>query len=313
MDLDGSLGRKFGSIGLAISEPSIKAAARFSDGPEKISVAARRGADAETILKYARKFFGDERAKAAGANKNRPCEIEVENSAPSHKGFGSGTQIALCVVSSLMGLYGIPGGARVAAEISGRGLRSGIGIAAFDGGGFIIDGGAETNSGSPPLTLFRLNFPENWKIVLVIPPGGAGLSGEAERGAFAGVMPGAERSREICHIVLMKLLPSLLEKKLRSFGEAIERIQEINGDSFSPWQSGRFASPAAEDLFRVMRKSGATGLGQSSWGPAMYGFAEGSENAEAIARCAREAFAGVEGLQIQIVSARNTGAEMTIL
>ena len=52
-------------------------------------------------------------------------------------------------------------------KVLDRGNRSGIGIGAFENGGFLIDGGKGKSAELPPITV-RQNFPENWRIVLLI-------------------------------------------------------------------------------------------------------------------------------------------------
>ncbi|MDR1651640.1 MAG: hypothetical protein LBR87_07615 [Synergistaceae bacterium] len=311
LDAAGSLGRKFGSIGLAISYPRIRLRARLSDD---IPVRCSCGENTATALRYSSMFY--EYMKSEGADLRSGAEITLDEIIPPHAGLGSGTQTALCVVSSLFKLHGMETSARGAAVISRRGLRSGVGIESFARGGFIVDAGSPDDM--PPQTVFRGNFPKDWKVVLVFPPDqGEGLSGEKETTAFGSFGNSADPApaREICHILMMKLLPSIMEKKLGDFGAALERIQEITGDSFAGFQSGRYASPMAEDIFRVMRRLGAAGMGQSSWGPVLYGFAGGDLEASRIASGVREFFQGASGgagsLEVSVVSGRNHGAEIT--
>jgi beta-RFAP synthase len=308
LDVSGSLGRMFGSIGLSISSPVIRVRARFAEG---LSVRGDAGA-VSSAMKYANMFYGHPEIR--GATEGLPrAVVFLDETIPSHCGFGAGTQMALCVASSLCRLYGIDLPPALMALMTGRGKRSGIGIESFGRGGFIVDAGA--SPGGSPLTLFRAEFPSGWRVVTVLPPGtGKGLNGGEERRAFESMEADAGRSREICHIVMMKLLPALLEKKLGPFGDALGRIQEITGESFAPFQSGSsFASPMAQDIFKKMGSLGATGMGQSSWGPVLYGFVDGPERAEALASGLREYFSGSgalsgEDLAISVVSGRNRGA-----
>ena len=62
------------------------------------------------------------------------------------------------------------------------------------------------------------------------------------------------------------------------FGAALSAIQAINGRWFEPVQGGTFAPGPSEELVRRMAEWGASGVGQSSWGPAVYGIVDG-ENA----------------------------------
>ncbi|MDR0648769.1 MAG: hypothetical protein LBF92_05485 [Synergistaceae bacterium] len=314
LDVSGSLGRKFGSVGLSISAPRIRVRARFAD---ELSV---RGSDADAIrsaLKYAHMFYGRPEISEVTAGQPKAV-IFLDETIPPHRGYGSGTQLALCVASSLCRLYGIPCSPAWAALLTGRGRRSGIGIESFGRGGFIVDAGTGPGAANAPLTLFRADFPAAWRAILVLPPGvGEGLNGHGEDGAFADMPPPDPASaREICHIVMMRLLPAVLEEDLPAFGEGLARIQEITGEAFAHAQSGSFASPMAEGIFKKMRELGASGMGQSSWGPLIYGFAHGQANADAIASALAKYYAGSRALSgdklyTDVVSGRNAGAVIT--
>ena len=72
----------------------------------------------------------------------------------------------------------------------------------------------------------------------------------------------------------MQLLPALVERDLASFGAALTEIQRVTGAWFAPQQGGVFAPGPSETLVRRLAEWGAAGVGQSSWGPAVYGLAE---------------------------------------
>ena len=79
----------------------------------------------------------------------------------------------------------------------------------------------------------------------------------------------------------MQVLPSLAEREFAAFTSAITRIQQIVGDYFAPAQSGRrFTSPKVETLIERLQTAGATGIGQTSWGPTGFAFAESEDLAE---------------------------------
>ena len=75
----------------------------------------------------------------------------------------------------------------------------------------------------------------------------------------------------------MALLPALAEADLMTFGAALTEIQEVTGRWFAPAQGGTFAPGPSEDLVRRMAEWGASGVGQSSWGPAVYGVVDGDD------------------------------------
>lgn len=301
LDVAGSLGRKFGSLGLSLSAPEVRVRASLAP--------ARENRSPGRAARYAEAFYAHPHIASSVGGAPRAC-VRSEAEIPPHRGLGSGTQLALCVVHALCALHGIPCTPEGAAGIAGRGLRSGIGIETFRSGGFVVDAGSETPGRTPPLPIWRCDFPEGWRIVLAQPPTthpGAGLNGKDEELAFAGIPTGPEAGREICHLTLMRLLPALLERRIDRFGEAVERIQQITGSCFATHQSGLYASPMAEEIFAVMRGAGGYGMGQSSWGPTLYCFAPDARDAAAIAATLRGRFPAME---VAITQARNAGAEI---
>ena len=73
------------------------------------------------------------------------------------------------------------------------------------------------------------------------------------------------------------------EADLERFGSALTAVQAITGGWFAPVQGGTFTPGASAELVRGMAQWGAAGVGQSSWGPAVYGIVEGDEAARRLA------------------------------
>ena len=112
-----------------------------------------------------------------------------------------------------------------------------------------------------------------------------GAHGEAERRAFAGLphFP-AEWAGEICRRTLMQILPGAAEGDFRAFSNGVSRVQEILGDYFACAQGGgRFSSAAVSRVAGRLASHGASGIGQSSWGPTGFAFAPDPDTAEFLA------------------------------
>jgi beta-ribofuranosylaminobenzene 5'-phosphate synthase len=234
--------------------------------------------------------------------------INVQRAIPRHVGLGSGTQIALAVAAAIRTLHGLPLDAVNDAVLLGRGSRSGIGIAAFDEGGVIVDAGKAPGSAAPTV-VSRIPFPEAWRIILVFDAATQGIHGEAEIEAFRTLPPfPQETSAEICRHVVMGMMPALIERDLASFGKAVEAIQSAIGSYFAPAQGGVFTSRHVEATMRRLAEAGAAGAGQSSWGPTGFAFAASQTEATRIV----DAIGGRSpGPTIQIVAGRNAGADIT--
>jgi len=83
--------------------------------------------------------------------------------------------------------------------------------------------------------------------------------------------------------VLMRMLPAIADAELRAFGCALTEVQEITGRWFESVQGGAFAQGPSGELIARMSEWGAAGVGQSSWGPAVYGIVAGEEVAMRLA------------------------------
>jgi len=194
---------------------------------------------------------------------------------PEHAGLGVGTQLSLAVSRVLTAMAGVESISTAdLADLSERGLRSGIGLHGFVHGGLIVDGGHRQSGGIPPL-LVHHDFPPEWAILVVIPGPFRGLHGLAEIQAFAQLPPIPKSTTDrLCHLVLLGLLPAVVERDLVSFGKAVSALQELVGNHFSPAQGGPYARPAVESLVRYLESEGLRGVGQSSWGPTIYAFTD---------------------------------------
>ena len=85
----------------------------------------------------------------------------------------------------------------------------------------------------------------------------------------------------------MQLLPALVEADLASFGAALTEVQRVTGRLVRAPAGRRVRPGPSETLVRSMAEWGAAGVGQSSWGPAVYGLvASAVEGREMAARAA---------------------------
>lgn len=295
LDLHGGLGRSFGSVGLTLEGIATAVAAQHAPADSVSGPESERALACLVRLKEALRLRGG-------------VALTVERAIPGHAGLGSGTQLALAVGTAVSRLYGIELPARETASLLDRGARSGIGIGAFEQGGFLVDGGRGRRDAPPPI-VSRLPFPAAWRAVLVFDPARQGLHGTAEAGAFRSLpqFPEAAAAR-LCRLTLMQALPALVEEDLPRFGAVIGELQRVVGDHFAPVQGGRFASPAVAEALGLFQSAGAACVGQSSWGPTGFALADSQEAAEALARLARSRVPA--GLEYRVCAARNRGAEV---
>ncbi|HEX5435650.1 MAG TPA: beta-ribofuranosylaminobenzene 5'-phosphate synthase family protein [Gemmatimonadaceae bacterium] len=297
LDLRGALGRRFGGMGAAIPTPSLVLEASRAPG------FSARGPEGERALAFAHRY-------AAAYALHGGARLVVHRAIPVHAGLGSGTQLALAVARALAELYGLPPDARALARGVDRAHRSGVGTWIFAHGGFVVEGGRRTDDEMVAPLLARYPMPADWRVVVAVPPGTPGMSGEAEAAAFARLPPPPEREVEhVAHLVLMALLPAVVEGDLETFGLALTDVQCVTGRWFAPAQGGAFASGASAELVHAMRDWGAAGVGQSSWGPAVYGIVAGDRSAADLAARVRTWLGGVGAVHAGPFA--NEGARVT--
>lgn len=300
LDMGGALGRTFGSIGVGLNEIATVLTARRSP---RSTVS---GPEAERALKVAATI-----SEALG--QSLPAEIQVEQAIPGHAGLGSGTQLALAVGTALSKLYRLDLSTQKIAAIIGRGARSGIGIAVFEQGGLIVDGGRAAATLVPPV-IARLRMPISWRFLVVLDHRDQGLHGSHEVQAFEKLPVFPESlAAHLCHMVMMKGLPAVVEGDLHEFGAVISKLQEAVGDHFAPAQGGRFTSPDVAEAINFMVQLGAVGVGQSSWGPTGFCMVENEERGEHLLHESKMRFSHLEHLEFVLATPRLQGAEIAFL
>ena len=294
--------RQFGGVGLMIDAPGLELSA------EPALEWKAEGPLASRVLQVARRV--SDRLEGIGVPVS-PAHFRVFRAPEEHAGLGVGTQLSLAVARLLTRLAGLPDpSAEQLADLSGRGLRSGIGLHGFLHGGLIVDGGRRAPEGFPPL-LSRLEFPAEWSVLVLVPERNSGLHGPEEAQAFAALPPIPEDVTDrLSRLVLLGLMPAVIERDLAAFGEALTEIQGIVGQCFAPAQGGPYARPELERLVKALRAEGLHGVGQSSWGPTLYGFSREPEphRAEQARRLRDQLQLG--GVPLFWTQANRTGAVM---
>lgn len=305
LDPGASLGRRFGSLGLVIDGISTTLDARLSPDDEDHYSAVPSAQDELPRVKA----HIDTLRNLTGHD--APVDIRLRRTLPSHAGLGSGTQLALTVGHAFARLHGLDLSAAQLAPALARGARSGVGIAGFERGGLIVDGGPRGPGVLPPV-LSRFDFPSAWRVMLVFDDSRTGLSGPAERQALAALPPFPQAlAAHACHLTLMQILPAVAEHEFAPFAQGVSALQDGIGRYFAASQGGIYTSA---DVGRVLDWIGArycAGIGQSSWGPTGFAIMESQEEAEHALRSARDAQAIGPGLRVEIVRGLNAGATVT--
>jgi beta-RFAP synthase len=253
--------RAFGGVGLMIDQPGVIVSARPAGSWQFEGTLASRA------QVFAHRFMGGLEAQV------RPLQMLVERCPGEHTGLGVGTQLGLAVAKVLALETGA--GELPAAELAkrvDRGERSAIGVHGFDRGGLIVEPGKAPGDPLSPL-LTRVLLPDLWRVAVFAPHGHDRWHGSREQQAFAkaGQAPRpAGLTETLCRIALLDMLPAAVAGDLPAFSEAVHEFNRRAGEPFAAAQGGTYAGPEVEELIATVRQLGVRGVGQSSWGPAVF-------------------------------------------
>ncbi len=294
IDLEGSLGRLYGGLGMAVSPPSFSASFEMS---EEI-VAENLPEDLASL------FFN------VVNRLNVSLRLRAGSILPLHVGLGATTQTSLAIGRAASELYGLNYTVDELAALLERGKLSSVGVELFKRGGFVLDGAKRPTSSAGSRLITRLEVPSDWIVVLAIPRDEKGLSEEKEREVFMKSFqkPSSKYPERISRLVLVKLIPAIIDDDLYEFGDALSEIQQLVGDIFKNVQGGVIASSVGRRVLDVFREYGLVGLGQSSWGPTVYGFTSSNHVAENVRKAVGDIYGG--RVEVVIGRPRNRGAEI---
>ncbi|CAF29835.1 beta-ribofuranosylaminobenzene 5'-phosphate synthase [Methanococcus maripaludis] len=310
IDLNGELGRVDGGVGVALDYPNFQIEGKESSEIEidfRIEIDEKDKENLESRIKNAAKNVLDIIGETG-------ISLKVNDAILSHSGLGSGTQVSLSTGKITSLVYGIDLNAETLAKITGRGGTSGIGVAAFETGGFIVDGGHTFGEGKdkidfrpssaskdvkPSPVLFRHDF--DWDIVLTIPKGEQ-VCGDREVDIFRKFCPvPTEDVQKICRLVLMKMMPAVIEKDFDSFGKVVNELQNLG---FKRAEVG-LQKESLKGLLSKLQEVSYSGI--SSFGPTIYSLGD----KDTITEISNEFFDkfGIEG-EIISTKANNSGYEI---
>lgn len=310
IDLNGELGRINGSFGVALEKPGwlIK---YYSDS-SKIEPATLEKNTLAVITKFDAYF------EVSSSDLN----LILINSIPNHIGLGSNTQFLLALGSILSRIHNLNVSVTEIAKAVQRGGTSGIGVASFDKGGIILDGGhsfgpgkqtetfqpSRTSKAPPPPVIFRHYPLEDWHFVLITPSAKEGASGIKEVNLFRDNCPiPAEGVEKLSRLLLMKILPSLIESNIKAFGEGLTTMQRImpkfgmnyNGSDFN------------QEIFALLQKNKKSfGHGISSFGPTIFALADSETSAISIINSITENYSKHEFNLLSKSKINTTGARI---
>ena len=263
-------GREFGGVGVMIDSPgwrvSVSALAAPPTTKDRISVADEAVAACPETTHRVTQII--DRFRQVKRLDLPPLHVEIDSAIPSHRGLGSGTQLALATARAIhtsLEMEHVP--VSELAQLTGRGLRSAVGTWGFESGGLIADGG-KLESDSVGTLAAAVPFPASWRFLLIFPKSSRGLSGDDEIAAFKNLpaMP-LETTDRLCRLTLMEILPAVQNADFGRAAVALSTYGQLVGEYFAPAQGGVFADSNMLTFSQRLAENGLEGFAQTSWGP----------------------------------------------
>ncbi|SNR60184.1 beta-ribofuranosylaminobenzene 5'-phosphate synthase family protein [Halorubrum vacuolatum] len=314
--------RLYGALGITLAEPRVSVEAAPS-GAITVEVAddavdGAAGGSMDALVADVRTYA----ERATSLLEVEGAALTVESALPRHTGLGSGTQVALTTLAAISHAHARDPEVRRRAPALGRGGRSGVGVAAFEGGGFILDAGHPTTrftterpadgSWSVPAVAVRHPIPDGWRFLIVRPDAKPGRNGAIEDAAMRDAVERAspELADRISGIVTRRVLPAVAEGRAETFGAAVAEIGRLNGAWYADEQGGVYRPPVGDVVAALESSPAVFGAGQSSWGPTVYGVTD-VDHADAAREAGAAALsaAGVDG-EVTVVGGANEGARV---
>ncbi len=291
---------RLGGVGLSVDGVGYKITVEVSN---TVTV---EGCQADRALGYV--------SKAARAFGIEGLRVKLHECIPPHVGLGSTTQLILALYASaaILAGYSVEEAAIEAVKRSRRESFSGVGKGAFVYGGLVIDTGVRRGTaGALPAAYARV--PEHWRVIAILPKTGWRIEEEEERGVIMRIVEKKE-SQDLCckaYSALMRMvLPGIAFNDFDLFARGVEEIDRITGEYFGDVQGGLYCCKESEDATRLLSKLGARGVGQSSWGPLVYGFYEDESKARKALEEAKRIIPN--NWTVYMLRPRNVGARISV-
>jgi len=255
---------EYGGLGLAVEEPSLSVTLvdeGESSLPEWVSDIVPR------IL------------RAAGINDD--VAVQVDGFVMRHVGLGTTTRVVLSLLKVSYLMRGAVMDLPLQAWRLGRGRISGVGVWSFMYGGLVVDGGRVPAMAKVPPLVSHTYPPSSWRAVIALPIVGNYAVSESREEPIMREPYVHPKQREL-YAAVVRLVSAAHLGLFDEFASSVEKIQELTGEYFSKWQGDIYCCEQSRSLAEKMKSLGLRGVGQSSWGPTVYGFASTPHVAERV-------------------------------
>lgn len=289
---------RYGGLGLMLDAPKLRL--RWHSQPNISPTDLPRTHIAPTVEIERRIQLAQTHALSAlnsrhGLVFNLPGFIEVLECPPMHSGLGVGTQLATAVAQLTALALQDELRAQVAdhdsdvaqlAWLSGRGKRSAIGLHGFLHGGLVRDLGyiasdpQSSETASRPVQTSSCLLPPDWMVVLCCSCNSGDVHGKLEDQLIGKAAAHANPHRERMLSLGDQALQAAQSDNFNGFVRLLDEYMELASRLFANVQAGRYRDAHTAARVELLKSSGLSGVGQSSWGPTVFGFAPNIERAQ---------------------------------
>lgn len=221
------------------------------------------------------------------------------------------------------------------AKLAGRGRRSAIGLQGVMSGGLVLDHGYQasretvrdrdpagrsdtagdrgTPSDEEALAVRSIQvqyaLPKNaFHAVLVFSPPEKSYSGTMEASIIDQLGKIANPNQPTMRRLAANAFSAFEENDVARFGGVLDEYMELAATLFAAGQGGMYVSETVEGIVRAVKSVGIHGVGQSSWGPTVFGFSGDAEQAEHSANQLRRLFP--DGFAVLTTKVATSGLQM---
>lgn len=297
MELSPDAPMRFSGLGLSLSRPGFRM--QFSADPSLI------GKDTSSVdPEYLR------RVDQVGCTEESDFPriyVNLSEVLPLHSGLGAGTQLGAAVAAGREIYKEVQLGSLAAEDkwspvgttcgnwtveylsgLSGRGLRSAIGLQGLLNGGLVLDYGDSTEKAAGESRSFScksISVPDDWRVVLILPSVDRRMWGSEEAKLLADIGRRPNSSRDKMFMIAEQLMESVhMRESIEKFAAGLSEYMDLASKVFCEVQGGKYNGQDATRAVSMAVEAGLLAVGQSSWGPTIFGFAP----SECVARSAVE-------------------------
>lgn len=282
MELSPQAPNRYAGLGVMLQLPTMLI--RIDNSIQPNCVACDDSIDSASLTEYQTRIDAWLQQHGLAAN------IELLSGYPFHSGLGAGTQLAclLAVAGQLLNKRVMADAGSQQwqpirswlgaldpdqlAALSGRGLRSAIGLQGFLSGGLILDSGYQSSENRHRSVKARVSrLPAHWSFVLIRGSSNSSITGPLESEMIRNMAAQPNANRQHMMRLAQQSLDFAEEGNFEQYSVTLEEYMQFAGDMFAKVQGGRYNGAVCSQAVAMARRLGLRAVGQSSWGPTIFG------------------------------------------